>query len=73
MTGPFFLMEKLAPGVSPATSDWLYMMIRPDGALMGITGGKGSANVTFCAKCHNKALAGQDHLFFLPEEFWVRN
>ena len=40
---------------------------------MGITGGKGSANVTFCAKCHNKALAGQDHLFFLPEEFWVRN
>lgn len=73
MTGPFFLMEKLAPGARPETGDWLFMMIRPDGALMGITGGQGTANVAFCAACHNKAPAGQDHLYFLPEEFRVGN
>lgn len=68
MTGPFFLMEKLAPGSSPATGDWLYMMIRPDGSLTGMTGGQGGRNVKFCAECHNKAPAGQDRLYLLPKE-----
>ncbi len=67
-TGPFFLMEKKAPGFDPAGGDWLFMMIRPDGGLVGMTGGRGSKNVKFCAECHNKAPAGQDHLYLLPRE-----
>ncbi len=68
MTGPFFLMEKRAPGFNPASNDWLFMMIRPDGGLVGMTRGRGSDNVVFCAACHNKAPAGQDNLYLLPEK-----
>ena len=68
MTGPFFLMEKKAPGFNPKTGDWLFMMIRPDGRVAGITGGRNSENVTFCAACHVKAPKGQDSLYFLPRE-----
>lgn len=68
MTGPFFLMEKKAPGFNSASNDWLFMMIRPDGGLVGITRGRGSDKVAFCAECHNKAPAGQDNLYLLPKK-----
>lgn len=68
MTGPFFLMEKKQAGFNAASNDWLFMMIRPDGALVGITRGRGSDNVAFCAACHNKAPAGQDNLYLLPKK-----
>lgn len=68
LTGPFFLMEKKPPGFNPASNDWLFMMIRPDGGLVGITRGRGSDNVVFCAECHNKAPAGQDNLYLLPKK-----
>ncbi len=68
MTGPFFLMEKREAGFNRFSNDWLFMMIRPDGGLVGITGGEGSENVKFCAECHNKAPAGQDNLFLMPKE-----
>jgi hypothetical protein len=68
MTGPFFLLEKKSPGFNPKTGDWLFMMIRPDGRVAGITGGRNSGNVTFCAACHTKAPKGQDGLYFLPRE-----
>lgn len=67
MTGPFFLMEKRPPGFNPASNDWLFMMLRPDGGLVGITQGTGAENVVFCAECHNKAPAGQDNLYLFPE------
>lgn len=68
MTGPFFLMEKREEGFNPESGDWLYMMIRADGSLAGITGGQGSRSVKFCADCHNKAPENQDSLYFLPKE-----
>ena len=66
MTGPFFLMEKRPKGFNAASNDWLFMMIRPDGALAGVTKGQRSDNVAFCADCHNKAPKGQDNMYFMP-------
>lgn len=66
MSGPFFLMEKKAPGFNADSGDWLFMAIRPDGGLLGMTKGLRSENVAFCAECHSKAPDGQDHLFLLP-------
>jgi hypothetical protein len=68
LTGPFFLMEKKYKGFNPGARDWLFMMIGADGALVGITGGKGSKKVEFCGKCHNDAPPGQDGLWLLPKE-----
>ena len=68
MTGPLFFMEKREPGFNAASNDWLYMMIEPSGAVVGITKGKNAAAVAFCADCHNKAPKGQDNLMLLPEE-----
>ena len=68
MTGPLFLMEKREQGFNAASNDWLYMMVHPSGAVAGITKGKNSAAVKFCADCHNKAPKGHDNLLFLPEE-----
>ena len=68
MTGPLFLMEKRDSGFNAASNDWLYMMVQPNGEVVGITKGKNSASVKFCADCHNKAPKGQDNLLLLPEE-----
>ncbi len=59
--------DKRPPGFNPASNDWLFMMIRPDGGLVGITQGRGAENVAFCSDCHNRAPAGQDNLFLMPE------
>jgi hypothetical protein len=66
--GPLFIMEKLAAGASADTHDWRYAMIMPNGSVFGVTGGKGSANVEFCAECHATIADDQDSLFFLPEQ-----
>ena len=66
--GPLFVMEKMAAGFNGDTGDWKYSMIMPNGAVIGVTNGKGSGKVAFCADCHN-AAEDQDRLFFLPEEF----
>jgi hypothetical protein len=68
MTGPLFLMEKREAGFNSATNDWLYMMVRPTGAVVGITNGINSMAVKFCADCHNKAPKNQDNLLLLPED-----
>ncbi|MDJ0944289.1 MAG: hypothetical protein QNJ30_12525 [Kiloniellales bacterium] len=70
-SGPLFLMEKMAPGFSPANNDWRYSMIMPDGSLFGETGGPGSARVAFCHGCHAE-VGGADNLFFVPEGNRVR-
>lgn len=71
LVGPFFAMEKMAAGFSPDDGDWRYMMIAPDGELVGLSGGINAAKVAFCAACHRKAAA-QDYLYFLPEDVRVK-
>ncbi len=68
--GPLFVMQKMAPGFSPATGDWRYMQIQPDGTLLGQTGGPGSERVEYCIGCH-LAVQRQDHLYFVPPEYRV--
>lgn len=67
--GPLFVMEKMPAGFNQASADWKYTLVMPDGAVIGETNGKGSANVTFCYECH--AAAGASQAFFLPEELRV--
>ncbi|MGI9416715.1 MAG: cytochrome P460 family protein [Geminicoccaceae bacterium] len=67
--GPLFLMEKMAPGFDPASRDWRYSMIMPDGSFFGITGGDNDERVRFCITCHQTAGDENDHLFFVPEAF----
>lgn len=64
--GALFIMEKLPSGASPATADWRYAMIMPDGSFFGDTLTETNANVAFCHDCHQQRAA-HDHLFFLPE------
>jgi hypothetical protein len=67
--GPLFIMEKMAAGFSPATNDWRYSMILPDGRLYGATGGESDAKVQFCADCH--LATDSDSMMFLPEDYRV--
>jgi hypothetical protein len=67
--GPLFLMEKMGRGFSKASGDWRYTMIMPNGAIFGVTKGKGSARMKFCAECHAAVGGTQDHMFFLPAEY----
>ena len=67
-SGPLFVMEKMAPGFNPASGDWRYTMIMPDGSLMGTTGGAGSARMEFCVTCHAIVGEDQDHMFYVPLE-----
>ena len=68
MTGPLFMMEKMPPGFVSAAGTWRFLMVRPDGALFGMTGGRGAENVRFCAECHRKAGADHDYLYFMPKQ-----
>ncbi len=67
--GALFLMEKMAPGFNPASLDWRYTMILPDGAFFGQTNGEGSNDVAYCIACHELAGAEQDHLFYIPDPY----
>jgi hypothetical protein len=66
--GALFLMEKLAPGTSPNTGDWRYVMIMPDGSVLGDSTGENQDRVEFCDDCH-VAKADDDYLFLVPEEY----
>ena len=68
MTGPLFMMEKMEPGFAPSDGDWRYLMLRPDGSLVGMTGGPDGYKMKFCADCHKRAGAEHDFLFFMPKE-----
>jgi hypothetical protein len=68
MTGPLFLMEKREPGFNAASNDWLYMTIQPTGEVSGISNGKNSAAVKFCADCHNKVPAVMTIPIFCPKK-----
>lgn len=69
--GPLFLMEKMPAGFNPASHDWRYSMIMPDGSVFGRTNGDGSAKVEFCITCHQTAGDENDHLFFVPRKHRV--
>jgi hypothetical protein len=68
MFGPLFLMEKMSDGFRSAAGTWRFMMLRPDGSVVGLTGGTNEAAVRFCAECHARAGAEQDFLYFMPDE-----
>lgn len=70
--GALFVMEKLAPGASPDTADWRYIMVLPDGSLFGDTMGERASAVAYCHSCH-EMVADRDYTFFVPEEFVVGN
>lgn len=60
------LMEKMAPGFDADGNDWRYVLILPEGDIVGITGDVGDEHVRFCRDCHRTA-AGTDFLFLVPE------
>ncbi len=66
--GALFIMEKLAAGKRPDHGDWRYLMIMPDGSLLGDSTGDNADKVDFCDECHS-AVADNDRLFYVPEEF----
>lgn len=72
-TGPLFLMEKMPTGFNAESRDWRYSMIMPDGSLFGMTKGPGDARVQFCITCHKAAGDENDHLFYIPQDYRVRN
>jgi len=67
-TGPLFLMEKMPEGFNPASGDWRFTMIRPNGGVFGRTGGPHGERVAFCAECHARVAEESDYLFFPPQE-----
>ena len=71
-SGPLFAMEKMPLGFNPASLDWRYVMIMPDGSLFGMTNGQGSERVEFCVTCHKIAGGQSDQLFYVPERYRVR-
>jgi hypothetical protein len=66
LSGPLFLMEKVATGTG--ANDWRFMRIEHDGSIAGMTGGIGPEAVRVCAECHGKAGPTRDHLYFMPPE-----
>ena len=69
--GPLFIMEKMKKGFNYVTADWRYIMIMPDGSLMGETKGIDAQKVKYCIGCH-LAKERHDHLYFLPKKFRVK-
>lgn len=72
LTGPLALMEKMEPGFNPASRDWRYTMIMPDGSLFGTTNGERSEHVEYCVNCHLSAGDDHDHLYFVPKPHRVQ-
>jgi hypothetical protein len=67
--GPLFIMRKMGAGWNPASGDWKYAMVMPNGAFFGETRGKNADNMKFCAECHMSVAKAQDSMFFMPEEY----
>jgi hypothetical protein len=64
MTGTLFMTEKMHKGFLSLAKNWRFMMLRPDGATVGLTGGA----VSSCAQCHAEADAAHDYLHFMHDE-----
>ena len=59
--GPLFIMSKAPKGSKPATRDWQYNMIMPDGKVR-----VDASLQKFCNDCHHRAGPEDDYLMFLP-------
>ena len=66
LIGPLFIMEKMPKGFNFVTGDWRYIVVQPDGAVLGETNGPGAKRVEYCIACH-LAVEHQDHLYFIPK------
>jgi hypothetical protein len=64
--GPLFLMEKVAAGTSPATGDWFYMLVAPDGNAIGVD------VVAACSTCHLSVYGHQGGLGYPVEEARIK-
>jgi len=69
--GALFIMEKTATGINPKTDDWRYVMIMPDGSLLGDSNVTGDESMKFCHDCHKRAKS-RDFLFLIPKAFRAR-
>lgn len=72
MAGPLFMMEKMSEGFPSLAGAWRFMMLRPDGSVVGLTGGTNAKAVQFCAECHARAGKDRDFLYFMPDEARLR-
>lgn len=63
-----FYMKKLGSSRNPATGDWRFVQLLPDGSYIGDTTGDNPEDVAFRHTCY-KAMAGVDNLFFRPEAY----
>lgn len=66
--GPLFLMEKMRAGFNNASGDWRYTLVMPNGQVVGVTNGRGSARVKFCYQCHMSVAEDQDSMMLMPDE-----
>lgn len=66
--GALFIMEKLPAGANPATADWRYALVNPDGSMSGDTAGEEPELVDYCHACH-EVKADEDYVYFVPEEY----
>jgi len=66
--GAMFIMEKLPEGMSTETDGWRYVMVMPDGSLLGDSTGDRSEDVRFCHSCHI-TMASSDYLFFVSKKY----
>jgi hypothetical protein len=66
--GALFVMEKLPKDASPATADWRYQMILPDGSVFADSTGDNTETAKFCHTCHDM-VAEFDYLFSVPEDY----
>jgi len=66
--GALFAMEKLQQGSAPEYGDWRYIMIMPDGSLLGDSGKADDRSMKFCHSCH-QANAEYDFLFGIPDQY----
>lgn len=67
LPGALFLMEKLKAGSRQEYGDWRYIMVLPDGAVLGDSEGANQQAMQFCHGCHTAAQA-TDFLFLLPAD-----
>ena len=66
--GALFIMEKLAAGTKVDHGDWRYLMIMPDGSLLGDSTVAGDESMNFCHDCHIR-VKNRDYLFLIPKPF----
>ena len=70
--GALFLMEKMQEGTRPEHGDWRYVMIMPDGSLLGDSFGENPKSMDFCHECH-EIVEDTDFLYGIPEEFHAKS